>query len=126
MPATVVGIVIAVALILPGFVITELSMVGRARGQVSELETVLRALFYALVLHLLASPWTRELAIATNGFDRWTQHLNALVLYALVVLIAAPVLAGLFLGRYLRAARGIWISAEQVRSIRVLDPPHAG
>lgn len=102
MPDTVVGVIIAVALILPGFVIAELSMVGRARAQTSELETVLRALFYALLLHVLASPWTRELALRIDPLDEWTQHLNALLLYTLVVLGAVPVTTGLLLGGYLR------------------------
>ena len=58
MPDTITGLVIAVAMVLPGFVIAELSVVGRAKAQSSDLELVLRALFYALLLHLVASPWT--------------------------------------------------------------------
>lgn len=101
-PDSIVGLVIAIALVLPGFVIVELSVVGRAQGPRSELELVLRALFYALLLHLAAAYWTADLVARIGTVDEWRNHLSALIPYVLVVLIAAPIGLGSLLGWYLR------------------------
>ena len=98
MPSTVTGVIIAIALLLPGFVIAELSLVGRARAQMSDLELVLRALFYALILHLLASPWTRHLVDEVGPVSSWSHHLSPLVAYTAVVLVIAPIALGTSLG----------------------------
>jgi hypothetical protein len=101
-PDSIIGFVIAIALVLPGFVIVELSVVGRAQGPRSELELVLRALFYALILHLAAAFWTANLVGEVGPPDEWRNHLDELIPYALVVLIVAPVGLGTLLGWYLR------------------------
>lgn len=103
-PDSIAGLVIAIALVLPGFVIVELSVVGRAQGPRSELELVLRALFYALILHLMAAYWTADLVGEVESPDEWRKHLDELIPYALVVLITAPVALGTLLGWYLRRA----------------------
>lgn len=103
-PDSIVGLVIAIALVLPGFVIVELSVVGRAQGPRGELELVLRALFYALILHIVASYWTASLIGEIGPPDEWSDHLCELIPYALVVLIAAPIALGTLLGWYLRKA----------------------
>lgn len=102
MPNTVVGVLVAVAVVLPGFVIAELSLVGRARAARSDLELVLRALFYALVLHIVASPFTKMLVDEMGSLSNWQSHLVPLVAYTGVVLVIVPVAAGLILGAYLR------------------------
>lgn len=102
MPDSLTGVLIAVALILPGFVIVQLSRAGRPTGEESELALVLRALFYALVLHLVAAPWTAEVDAKLASAAEWRDHIGAIVLYALVVLGAVPIAAGLALGRFLR------------------------
>lgn len=104
MPDTVVGVLVAVAVVLPGFVIAELSVVGRARAARSDLELVLRALFYALLLHLVASPFTKMLVDEIGSLSNWQWHLVPLIAYTGVVLVAAPVAIGLALGAYLRKA----------------------
>jgi hypothetical protein len=104
MPDSIVGLIIAIAMVLPGFVIVELSVVGRAQGPRSELELVLRALFYALILHLMAAYWTACLVGQIGSPDEWRDHLDELIPYALVVLIAAPIGLGSLLGWYLRKA----------------------
>lgn len=103
-PDSIVGLVVAIALVLPGFVIVELSVVGRAQGPRSELELVLRALFYALILHLMAAYWTADLVGEVGSPDEWGRHLDELIPYGLVVLITAPVALGTLLGWYLRRA----------------------
>lgn len=102
MPDTVVGVLIAVAVVLPGFVIAELSVVGRARATRSDPELVLRALFYALTLHIVASPATKALADRMESLSDWQSNLVPLVAYSSVVLVIAPVAIGLSLGAYLR------------------------
>jgi hypothetical protein len=102
MPDSIVGLIIALAMVLPGFVIVQLSLVGRAQGESSEVELVLRALFYALFLHLVFSPWTGWLVGDVGPVDVWPNHLGALIPYIAVVLVIAPVALGAALGAYLR------------------------
>lgn len=103
MPDTVVGALIALAVVLPGFVIAELSVVGRARAIRSDSELVLRAFFYALILHIVASPGTKALADRMGSLSEWQSNLVLLVAYASAVLVIAPVAIGLALGAYLRS-----------------------
>ena len=93
----------AVAVILPGFVIAELSAVGRARASRADLELVLRALFYALLLHLVAAPATKALVDEVGPLSAWQDHLAPLMAYVAVVLVIVPVVVGYALGAYLRS-----------------------
>ncbi|MDQ6915523.1 MAG: DUF6338 family protein [Actinomycetota bacterium] len=104
MLSTIAGIVAAVALLLPGFTVAELAKSGRARARESDLEMALRALFYALAIHLAFAWWTRLLVLRIHSVDDWPSHLNALLLYGAVVLGLVPVTVGLLLNRYLRRA----------------------
>lgn len=70
----------------------------------TELALVARALFYALLIHLVASPWTAQIVRDVDGGDDWTKHLSALVLYAVVVLLVTPVILGVTLNWWLRRA----------------------
>jgi hypothetical protein len=106
MPDTLVSLVIAVAAVLPGFVTVELTQRQRAvqiggDGQ----GIVLRALFYALLIHLIWSWWTWQLAQDLAG-PHWQRHLGETVGWALVVLVASPIAIGLPLNRVLRRAEG--------------------
>lgn len=102
---TAASVAAAMAVVLPGFVIAELSRVGRAdRSEAGDLRLVMRALFYALVLHVLAAPWTRDLIRRLDDSASWTDHVGAVALYAIVVLIAAPLVLGLLLNAILRSA----------------------
>lgn len=102
MPDSLAGILIALAVILPGFVIAELAAVGRAAAKRSDLEIVLRALFYALVLHLCAGPYTRWLVDRVGGIDNWSDHLKAISVYTGLILILVPIVVGLLLNWYFR------------------------
>jgi hypothetical protein len=53
---------------------------------------------------VLAAPWTRTLAERLEGGGGWADHVDALALYGLTVLIAAPVGFGLLLNAALRRA----------------------
>jgi hypothetical protein len=102
---TALSVAIAVAVILPGFVVADLSRTGRAdRTETGDLRLVMRALFYALAIHLMASPWTRWLAERLDGHAEWTNHVNALAAYTVVVLVIAPIVLGLLLNAELRRA----------------------
>lgn len=104
MPATLISLLIAVAAVLPGFVTVELTQRQRAVQSGGDAQSVvLRALFYALLIHLAWSWWTWGLVHElTNG--AWEDELWPVVEWALVVLVASPVLIGLPLNHVLRAA----------------------
>jgi hypothetical protein len=98
---TVASIVSAIALLLPGFVIAELSVARSARGSRSDLELALRALSYTLIIHLAFGFWTAHLISTIGSPPDWAHHWGALAVYGLVVLLAVPVVLGALLNRYL-------------------------
>ena len=98
---TVAAVISILVLVLPGSVIADLQ--GRKRASVaadSDWELVLRALSYSLILHIAVSPWTRALVLKIEDGD-WHDHLSALVVYGVVVLVLAPVAIGLALNQLL-------------------------
>jgi hypothetical protein len=105
MLSTVVAVFAVVGLVLPGFVVAELSRAERAQsGSQSDFELILRALFYALLIHLLFSPWTAWLVRTIHGGEDWTHHLAALVPYGVALLIVTPAALGTGLNAWLRRA----------------------
>jgi hypothetical protein len=102
MLSTTAGILAAVALLLPGFLVAEISRSGRARGQETDLELILRSLFFALLIQVVFAWWTRLLVDKTDGLRTWSDHLAAVVLYSGVVLLLVPILSGIGLNLYLR------------------------
>jgi hypothetical protein len=100
--STVIGIVAVIGLLLPGFVIAEVAKSGRARAAESDLELTLRALFYALALHLCFVWWTKRLVDRIEHPRDWTRHLDVLIPYTGIVIIGAPVVLGVVLNLYLR------------------------
>jgi Family of unknown function (DUF6338) len=101
---TLVAVISVLALVLPGFVIADLQRRKRASVAAdSDWELVLRALSYSLILHLVASPWTRSLVLKVED-GGWQDHVSALVLYGAVVLVAVPVAVGLALNEVLLRA----------------------
>jgi hypothetical protein len=94
MLTTAVSILAAITLLLPGFVIAELSLARGARSSRSDLELALRALSYALIVHLAFSAWTAHLVEQVDSPDAWHRHVGALVLYGAIVLIAVPAVLG--------------------------------
>jgi HTH-type transcriptional regulator/antitoxin HipB len=68
MPTTLLSLLIAVAAVLPGFVTVELTQRQRAVQAGGDAQSVvLRALFYALLIHLAWSWWTWRLAQDLSG-----------------------------------------------------------
>lgn len=106
MLTTATAILSAIALLMPGFVVAELSVARSARGSRSDLELALRALSYTLVLHVIFGFWTVHLVSSVGGPDEWTDHWGALTTYGAVVLIAVPVMIGAALNRYLAHVEG--------------------
>jgi hypothetical protein len=102
MPDSLAGILIAIAVVLPGFVIAELSTVGRPAAKRSDLEIVLRALFYAFLLHLCAGQYTRWLVERVDSLNGWKDHLCAISVYAFLILVLVPVVVGVSLNAYFR------------------------
>lgn len=104
MLTTAFSIFAAIALLMPGFVIAELSVARSARSSRSDLELALRAVAYALVVHLVFAFWTVHLIHVVGPVDHWSNHWTALCLYAAVVLLLVPVTFGLLLNAYLAKA----------------------
>jgi hypothetical protein len=99
--STAAAIVAAIALLMPGFIVAELSVARSARGSRSDLELALRALSYTLVIHVAFGFWTAHLISQIGKPEDWTDHWGALTLYGVVVLIGVPVTIGTALNRYL-------------------------
>lgn len=95
MLTTAIAVLAAVAVLLPGFIVAELSLARGARASRSDLELALRALSYALIVHLTFGWWTGALVKRIGPTDEWTQHVGALTLYVTVVLILVPIVVGL-------------------------------
>lgn len=105
MPTTLIAVLSLLVLVLPGFIVAELASSRRAsRSGRSDIELVLRALWYALVLHLVvaATGWTLAVYRDLDMPHEWEHHVLAIALYGLVVVVVAPTLLGLGLGAYLR------------------------
>jgi hypothetical protein len=102
--STAVSILAAVALLMPGFIVAELSVARAARSSRSDLELALRALAYTLVIHLLFGFWTAELVGDIGSPDHWVDHVGAITAYVAVVLLVAPIALGAFLNWYLAQA----------------------
>jgi hypothetical protein len=100
---TAVSIFAAIALLMPGFIIAELSLAGAARSSRSDLELALRAIAYAVVVHLVFGFWTVALVNRVGEAKNLPDHLGALSAYTAIVLLGAPIILGLalkaFLGR---------------------------
>jgi Family of unknown function (DUF6338) len=97
---TVLSVALAVTLVLPGFIVADLAESRRAtRAARSDLELVLRALAYALILQaaVAATGWTAHLAHDLRGRDAWEHHLGALAVFALAIGVAVPTALGLLL-----------------------------
>jgi hypothetical protein len=101
MLTTAAAVLAAIALLMPGFIIAELSVARSARGSRSDLELALRALSYTLVVHVVFGFWTVHLISDVGQPVDWTDHWGALTAYGFVVLLAVPVVIGTALNRYL-------------------------
>lgn len=95
MLTTAVAIVSAIALLSPGFLIIELSQARGARSTRSDLELALRAISYAVVVHLLAGYWTYWLAGEVGDASHWRDHAVSIGLWAVCVLLIVPVAIGI-------------------------------
>lgn len=101
MLSTIISILAAIALLMPGFIIAELSVARSARSSRSDLELALRALTYALVIHAVFGWWTAHLVDSVGSPDHWRDHVGAITAYVVVVLLGVPIAAGAILNRYL-------------------------
>jgi hypothetical protein len=105
MLGTATAVLVTIGLVLPGFIVAELSRLERAgRAGQGDLELILRALFYALLIQIVVLPWTAHLVRVVGTGDDWANHVCSIVPYALVVVLLIPTLMGLALNRWLRSA----------------------
>ena len=111
---TLVGIIVGLLLVLPGFIIADLAEARRAQRLArSDWELVLRALIYAVLLQsvVLLTGWTSDLInrIGLTGHHprismSWEHHERAIALYVIVVILVAPTIIGMLLGWTMRRA----------------------
>lgn len=100
MSGTVATFVALVIFVLPGFITARVASRRRpAPTTLGDLELVLRALGYSLVIHaaFALTTWTPWLVRQLDNGHDWTNHVDALVLFAAAVILAAWLL-GLGLG----------------------------
>jgi hypothetical protein len=98
---TAISILAAIALLMPGFIIVELSVARSARASRSDLELALRALAYTLIIHLAFAFWTAHLVKTIGPPSNWVDHVAAISVYVTVVLLGAPIAIGAYINRYL-------------------------
>lgn len=101
MLTTAISIFSAIALLMPGFIVSELSVARSARSSRSDLELALRALAYTLIIHLAFGFWTAHLVKAIGPPEDWDNHVIALSAYVAVVLLGVPILLGAGINLYL-------------------------
>ena len=88
---TLTALIALLLFVLPGFVLVQLQEAQRARRPSSgDLETVLRALFYAVVIQALLAltGWTARVYDDIRHTGTQTQHAAAIALYVLVSAVA--------------------------------------
>lgn len=101
MLSTAVSILASIALLMPGFIVVEISAARSARSSRSDLELALRALAYTLIIHLVFAVWTADLVRTVGPPEDWPDHVGALIAYIGVVLLVAPIGLGALLNLYL-------------------------
>jgi hypothetical protein len=101
MLTTAVAVLAAIALLVPGFIVAEIAIARGARSSRGDLELALRAVAFALIVHLLFGWWTARLITRVGPAAEWPSHVGALSLYTAIVLIAVPVGFGIALGAVL-------------------------
>jgi hypothetical protein len=103
---TAISILAAVALLMPGLLVAELSVARSARSSRSDLELALRALAYTLIIHLIFGFWTAHLVKTIGPPGDWGNHVDAISAYVAIVLLGVPILIGAGLNRYLASVEG--------------------
>jgi hypothetical protein len=101
MLSTAVSVLAAIALLMPGFIIAELSVARAARSSRSDLELALRALAYTLIVHLAFGFWTVRLIKIVGPPEDWVDHVGVISIYVAIVLLGVPIAVGGLLNRYL-------------------------
>lgn len=101
MLSTALSFLAAVALLIPGFIITEVSRDKSSRSPQHDLELALRSLAYTLFVQLIFGAWTAHLVKTLGPSTEWADHLSAISAYLAVVVLGAPIAFGLALSAYL-------------------------
>lgn len=106
MPNTLLGLGLAVAFVLPGFVIADLAESRRASRPHGDLELVLRGLAYALILQgvVALTGWTGAVLDDLHAAQDWHRHIRELAVFVLVIGVAVPTCLGLVLAWWLGRA----------------------
>jgi len=100
---TLVGALVAVILVLPGFVAQELTVRRRPSARADGQTTVQRALFYAVVIQLIWSWDTWHLVHELTGPHPY-RHYVGVALWVILVLLVTPAVLGLLINAILLRA----------------------
>ena len=100
MLSTAVSILAAVALLMPGFIVTELGLSRSPRSKRGDLELALRSLPYTLFVQLVFGFWTAHLVKVVGAPEHWADHRWAITAYIGIVLLAFPIALGVALNLY--------------------------
>jgi hypothetical protein len=102
--STLAAVIATAVFLLPGFVVGDLAQRQRAgSSSLGDQRAVLRALFFSVAIHVVFSAWTWELVGELEGAG-WRDEYTEALAYVLVVVVAAPVVAGLALSTLLLGA----------------------
>ncbi len=104
MLSTAFAILAAITLLMPGFIIAELSLARSARASRSDLELALRAVAYALVVHLVFGWWTVDFVGEVESASDLANDWLGIAAYVGIVLVGVPVVLGMALNRFLARA----------------------
>lgn len=109
------GIGATIVLLMPGYLLNSAYNRNRRGPAPSEREFVAGSAVGAIVVHVIALPWTVSL-ITTLVHKGVLRHEAQIGLWAIVVLIVLPTLLGMGLGALTDVQRPVWLKSLLVRS----------
>jgi uncharacterized protein DUF6338 len=103
MDDTLIGLIVATVVVLPGFVTQELTVRGRTAARSDGQSAIQRALFYAVLIHLAWSPDTWHIVEDLSGHN-WRDHYAEVAIWVAGALVVSPVVVGLAINEILLRA----------------------
>ena len=100
---TLLGVIAAAVLVLPGFVTQELSVRGRPSAHSDGQTIIQRALFYSVIIQIIWSWDTWQLIDDLTG-NHWQKHSAEVAVWLLLVVVVSPLLLGLAINEILLRA----------------------
>ena len=103
---TLLGLIVATLVVLPGFVTQELTVRRRPSARTDGQSAIQRALFFSVLIQLIWS-WDTWRIVEDLSGHHWRDHFGEVVVWLVVVIVATPFVLGSVLNAVLvRAERG--------------------